>query len=121
MKSILLIEDDDYLSQILTKKLIETGYKTDLAFEGEKALWMLSEKNYDLIILDIGLPGINGINVLAKIRGSEKIKNIPVIILTNKDSDKDLREAKQLGVNKYLIKSNYNLEEILNIIKSIVF
>ncbi|NMC35568.1 response regulator [Candidatus Beckwithbacteria bacterium] len=120
MANILLIEDDEQLSQILVTRLTEAQYHVDLAFEGEQGLWMLSQNQYDLILLDLDLPGIGGLEVLAKIKGKEQSQHVPVFILTNKDNDADLNKAKQLGANQYLIKANYNLDDILRIVQQML-
>ena len=120
MNRIIVIEDDEQLSQILVKSLTEVHYQVDSAFEGEQALWMISQNMYNLIILDLDLPGIGGLEVLAKIKNREQSNNIPVIILTNKDNDDNLKKANQLGASHYLIKSNYNLNDILGVIQQIL-
>ncbi len=121
MKKILLVEDDLFLIDIYNVKLKESGFLVDVAEDGESGLKKALENNYDLIILDIVLPCIDGRDVLRKIKAEENLKNVPVIILSNLGQKNEIEEGMKLGASKYLIKAHYTpsemVEEITNILK----
>lgn len=118
-KHILVVEDDQALCQMYKLKLDNVGYRASSALSGEEALRFLLLETVDLIILDIILPGKNGIMVLKEIRKDSRLKNIPVVILTNlakADLTIDDHLSKTLGVKYYLIKSKINPTDLVGII-----
>jgi len=124
--NILLIEDnpgDVALFKIALKKNAQ-DFHLDVACDGEEALQMLSHHrpygqlaNPDLIILDLNLPKISGHEVLEKVKGTESLKHIPIVIFTSSDYEKDIKKAYQLHGNAYIIKPK-NLDELNEIIGS---
>lgn len=119
-KRIILIEDDVFLSELLLEKLRKEGLETDWTANGSEALSLLKNKNFDLILLDILLPGIGGLDVLAEIKKQPKLKDIPVVMLTNLDNKEDIDKSKELGAIDYMIKSNFNLGEVVEKINLIL-
>jgi len=119
MKKVLIIEDDSFLVEVYATKLEERGFETEAAQNGEEGLKMLDEKDFDLVVLDISLPGIDGWQVLEKIRTNDRNKEVKVIILSNKDID-DMKKLEDLKVEKYLIKVNYTSAEVVDEIEKIV-
>ncbi len=111
-KKILFIEDEERLRETLSIKLKEDGYEVFTATEGESGLKLAGEKKPDLILLDLILPKMDGFKVLEQLKSSLETKNIPVIVLTNLESGKDIEKVLNLGVSSYLVKANYSLEEI---------
>jgi two-component system, OmpR family, response regulator len=99
---ILLAEDDEYLRSALSLALNRKGYSVDGVATGPQAQVALSTVCYDLVLLDIGLPGISGSEVLAELRS--KGADTPVIIITAKDSVEDKISGLDLGANDYLVK-----------------
>lgn len=112
--SILIIEDDKEISQLLTHCLIKEGYKTYAAFDGKEALSKLSSISFHLVVLDLMIPHIDGFEVLRKIR--EK-GNIPVIILSAKADITDKIIGLGLGADDYLTKPFY-VDELIARVKS---
>ena len=112
-KKILWVEDDKFLSSILLKKFESSGFVVLKADDGEKALSIIENEIPDIIILDILLPGMDGFDVLQKIKMNEKNRNIPVVILSNTSKSSDLEKAKLLGVNKFLLKATVSLDRIV--------
>jgi DNA-binding response OmpR family regulator len=105
MAKILIVEDDETLARMYKKKLVFEGFIAILAFSGEEGLALVQKEKPDLILLDIMMPGIDGFEVVRRIRKIEEIKNIPIIMLTNLGtSDVFVDEAKKLGVKNYLVK-----------------
>lgn len=99
---LLLVEDEKTLNSILKKGLEKLSYAIDSAFDGEEALELFFVNEYDLVILDLNLPKINGLEVLKKIR--EKNKKVKVIILSAKNRVEDKIIGLDLGANDYLEK-----------------
>jgi len=111
-QKILFIEDESALQKSLGDLLREKGFEVISAVDGETGLRLAKESLPDLILLDLILPRLHGLELLKKLKEDEKTKNIPVIILTNLENIKDIEKAIELGATTYLVKANYNLEEI---------
>lgn len=119
-KRLLIIEDEQYLRE-LYKELFETdGFFVDAAATGNEGLAALDKNSYDVIILDIILPDIHGLDILEKIKKEKKTATVPVILLTNLDQDFIIKKGKKLGAAAYLIKVSYTPEEIVDKIKEVL-
>lgn len=116
MKKILIVEDDRFIIDIYSTKLKEEGYEVLIAENGEKALEQI-EKNPDLILLDIVLPGMDGWEILREIKKREKTKSIPVLVLSNLSQKSEVEKAFKLGATKYLVKSNFTPSQVIAQIK----
>ncbi|MBU1421299.1 MAG: response regulator [Patescibacteria group bacterium] len=116
---ILLVEDDNFLREICTKKLTKQGFIVYEAIDGEQALKKLEKVRPDIILLDIILPIIDGFGVLKQIRShkDKKIQKTPIIILSNLGQKNDVDKAFTLGANNYLIKAHFTTDDILDKIK----
>ena len=99
---ILIVEDEKKMANVLRRGLLEEGYAVDIAYDGEEALQKVYVNEYDLIILDLMIPKIDGITVLKKIRISDT--DIPIIILTAKSSFEDRVKGLDEGADDYLTK-----------------
>jgi len=119
-QKILVVEDDSFLLGMITTKLTKSGYTTVSALNGEDAVKMADTEKPDLVILDLILPAMSGFDVLTKIRKSDALKKVPVIIFSNLYEDKDINKAKELGVNDYMIKSNFTLDELVEKINGMI-
>ena len=105
MSRILIIEDEEKISRFIELELSHEGYETDKAADGREGLAKAQNGNFDLIILDIMLPGYSGIEVLRRLRKSEgAAKDIPVILLTARDSISDKVTGLDMGANDYITK-----------------
>lgn len=111
-KKILVIEDDKFISEVYIAKLLKEGFETILAGDGETALKKAEEEKPDLILLDIFMPKIGGIDVLRILKEKDITREIPVIMLTNSTEEEYVGNAMAMGAKDYLIKSNYTPEEI---------
>ena len=107
---ILLIEDKNRLREAIEKALRESGYAVDSTDNGKDGLWMATENTYDTILLDIMLPGLDGLSVLEQLR--ERERDTPVLLLTAKDTIADRVKGLRKGADDYLIKP-FALEELL--------
>jgi len=99
---ILLVEDEKRLSHFIKKGLIEQGFAVDQAYDGEEGLYLAKEETYDVIILDVMLPKLNGVEVCKQIRTSKK--NIPVLMLTARGETEDKILGLDSGADDYLTK-----------------
>ncbi len=116
-RKILIIEDDVFLSELMSKKLINEGYKIIKAVDGEEGLIKANKENPDLILLDLILPGIDGFKVLAQLKEDTKTSSIPVIILSNLGQREDVEKGFELGAEDYLIKAHFTPDEIVERIR----
>ena len=114
MATILLVEDERNLQRTLSDLLEDEGHEVVSAMNGEEGFAEAKEEQPDLILLDLILPKLHGFKVLKKLKNTEKTKDIPVIILTNLEGTDDVQKALEMGVTTYLVKSDYELGEVLN-------
>ena len=114
MPRILIVEDEKILAEMYKDKFEEANYQADLAFSSEQALDYLKKEKPDLILLDILLPKENGICFLKRLKEIEEVSKIPVVALSNYDEPRTKKEAFELGVKAYLIKTQYTPRELLN-------
>ena len=114
---ILVVEDDRGVSRFISKGLTEEGFAVDTIFDGEEALHLCLSQIYDLIVLDIMLPGLSGFEILKTVR--KKGSSVPVIFLTSKDDQKDIIHGLNLGADDYLVKP-FSFQELLARIRAVV-
>jgi DNA-binding response OmpR family regulator len=107
---VLLVEDSRRLQQVVSATLRKGGYAVDVTGDGEEGLWFAESNDYDVVVLDIMLPGLDGLSVLQKLRKQGKATH--VLLLTAKDTVEDRVRGLQLGADDYLIKP-FALEELL--------
>ncbi|MDX9892808.1 MAG: response regulator [Patescibacteria group bacterium] len=119
-KLILLVEDDEFLSELYATKLGLEGYEVILASDGEKGLKLIKEKQPDLILLDIILPKLDGFEILSKIKADKILKKIPVILLTNLSQKDEVKRGLDLGADDYLIKAHFMPSEVVKKIKQVL-
>jgi CheY-like chemotaxis protein len=119
-KKILLVEDDPFIIDIYLTKLKEVGFEVQSSTDGEDALKKIQEDKPDLILLDIVLPKLTGLECLKQIKDSPEFKDIPIIILSNLGQKYEVEKGLKLGANKYLIKAHYTPSEIIKEIKEII-
>lgn len=120
MKKILFIEDETDLQKTFQEALKPEGFEIISAFDGETGFNLAKEKVPDLILLDLILPKLDGIEVLKRLKENEKTREIPVIIFTNLEEIEKVEKAMELGAKAYLVKTEYSLEEMIEKIKTIL-
>ncbi len=106
---VLIVEDDQFVLKVMVLKFTESGFTVKQSVTAEGALTILKRWLPDAIILDILLPGIDGYAFLKIIRTDTRLKNIPVIISSNLDEDKD----SDIKVSEYVVKSNLDLDDLV--------
>jgi len=117
MKKILFIEDEPNLQKAIGEILKQEGYEIFGAFDGAQGIELAKKEKPDMILLDLILPKKDGFEVLKEIKADEEIKDTPVIILTNLEGSGDVEKALDLGATTYLVKANYELDDIVAKIK----
>lgn len=117
MKNILFIEDEAALQKTFGDFLTAKGYGVISALDGELGVKLAEEKKPDLIVLDLVLPKMHGLEVLRSLKENDVTKDIPVIILTNLEGINEVEKALELGATTYLVKAQYSLEEVIEKIK----
>jgi len=117
MKKVLVIEDDQFLSNAYRIKLSKAGYETKICLDGEEALASFPDFTPDLIILDLVLPGIDGFGVLNHIKTNEKYKQIPVIIASNLGQHEEIDKGLKMGAADYIVKSDLTMDQLLDKIR----
>ena len=118
MAKLIIIEDDPFLLSILAEKLKEAGFSIEMAADGEDGLNKIKSEDFDLVLLDIVLPKIDGFKILEELRGDNQLKKIPVIILSNLYDKNNIDKAILLGAKEYIVKAYNTPEEIVLKIKS---
>lgn len=122
MITIFMAEDDPLMSRMYERIFRASGYTLEMAFDGEEAISKLEkmETAPTMILLDVMMPKKNGFDVLRQVKQSEKLKNVPVIMLTNLAGESDAEKALSLGAVLYLVKSQYDPKEVVNKVKEIL-
>lgn len=116
-KKILIVEDDFFVRDLYDRELSREGFEIETAVDGSEGLVKAVEGAYDLILLDIMLPKMNGLDVLKTLKEKEETKDIPVVLLTNLGQDSVIIEGFALGAVGYLIKAAYTPSQIIEEVK----
>lgn len=118
--NILIVEDDKFLRDLVVKKLTAEGFTVHAVIDGEEGLTMMQKERPDLVLLDLLLPGIDGYEVLERMRRDPALSSIPVVVLSNLGQEEDVNRAMQLGVKDFLVKARYTPAEIVREVRKIL-
>jgi len=116
---ILIIEDEEVLCKAL-KSILEGDYEVIIAFNGKEGIEKIEKEEPDVILLDIFLPNMNGLDILEIVRKGKDTKEIPVIILSNCGGRKNVEKGLDMGANKYFIKADTDLTDVLAAVKEVL-
>jgi len=119
-KTVLIIEDETALLYALNAELSTANFNVLTSADGQEGLDQMKKKKPDFVVLDIWLPSLTGIDILAAREKDPELKKIPVLVISNSGSDKTIKTAKDFGVVDYLVKTDHSLEEITKKIKAIL-
>ncbi len=111
--TILIVEDEPFLMKILLDKLTIEKFPTLSGANGEEGLKLALDKHPGVILLDILMPRMNGIEMLTELRKDAWGKNVPVIMLTNLNDPDHISQAKALGVKDFIVKADWKLSELV--------
>src|SRR3989344_3620544 len=117
---VLLVEDEEFIRDLFKRQLDLSGFTTDAFGTGQDGLAALGKNGYDLVLLDIMLPDINGLQILQNIRQNPATKNIVVVLLTNLGQDAVIKQGFELGADGYLVKAAYTPDQIVQEVKNIM-
>ncbi len=117
-KCILIVEDEKPIARVLSLKLRNEGFDITLAEDGFAGLEMLKDGKFDLIILDLMMPKLDGFSVLAELK--EQGNTIPVIVASNLSQEEDVKKAKAFGAKEFFVKSEVSLNDLVEKIKQCI-
>lgn len=109
---ILLVEDDRFLRRACETALRQRGFAVSSAVDGDEALRAIEASAPDLVLLDLLMPRVTGLEVLRTLRARPETKALPVLVLSNSSREQDMEEIRQLGVAGYYVKADLSLQEL---------
>ncbi|MBI3629187.1 MAG: response regulator [Candidatus Rokubacteria bacterium] len=111
-KRILLVEDDRFLRRACEASLRQRGFTVTTAADGEEGLRAARSEQPTLVLLDMLMPKLSGLDVLRALRGDAATRGLPVVILSNSSREQDVQEVTRLGIAGYFVKANLSLQEL---------
>ena len=118
-KRVLVVDDDQSIQRVLVQTLQLEGYEVATASDGVEALETLEGQLPDVVILDVMMPKLDGLDVLKRMRSDERTQTVPVILLTARSSQEDIWEGWQSGVDYYMTKP-FDVEELLRFLSHVL-
>ncbi|HQO27756.1 MAG TPA: response regulator [Candidatus Pacearchaeota archaeon] len=120
MKKILIIEDNEEIMGLLSQKISDVGYQVIEARDGEEGLRLLRSDQPDLVLLDIILPNIDGLELLKRKQALSETKDIPVVVISNSGAPAEISQARRLGAVDWITKTEFSLQETIDKIEKII-
>lgn len=117
-KKILLVEDEDFIRELYVRQLTKAGFEVKTAVDGASGLEALKNETFDLLLLDIMLPGMNGLQLLREFKTQNPTSPMITILLTNLGQEAVIREGFELGAQAYLIKASYTPDQVVQEVKN---
>lgn len=117
---VLVVEDEEILLTGLKEELESGGYEVEGAGDGVEGLEKVKSFKPDLILLDLLMPKMDGMEMLQKLKADSETRDVPVVILTNLSDYEKISEALSLGAMDYLVKANYKLEDLLDKVRTVL-
>lgn len=117
-KKILLVEDEDFIRDLYQRQLTKAGFQVKTATDGQTGLNLLKTESFDLLLLDIMLPGMNGLQVLRDFKTQNPSSPMITILLTNLGQEAVIKEGFELGAQAYLIKASYTPDQVVTEVKN---
>lgn len=118
MSKILIIEDDNFLLSLIVDKFTQLGFEAEAASDGEDGFNKILKNKYDLILLDMILPKMDGFKVLEEVKKNPSLKGLPIIVASNLYDKNDIDKAVSLGAADYIIKAYNSPENIVDRVKA---
>ena len=120
MSKVMLVEDDDSLREIYSIRLTAEGYTIVSARDGEEALAVAVKEHPDLIVSDVMMPKITGFDMLDILRSTPGMQDIKIIMMTALSSEDERQRGERLGANRYLVKSQVGIEDVVNAVHEVL-
>ena len=117
-KKILLVEDEDFIRELYVRQLTKAGFQVKSAVDGQTGLDLLKSEAFDLLLLDIMLPGMNGLQLLREFKTQNPNSKMITILLTNLGQEAVIKEGFELGAQAYLIKASYTPDQVVNEVRN---
>jgi len=117
MKKILLVEDDPFLVDIYSTKLENAGFSVEVAPDGKTGLKKIREEEYDLVVLDIVLPQMDGWEVLREVKKDPQLQDVRIFVFSNLGQKEEVEKGLEMGAVKYFIKAHFTPQDIVDEIK----
>jgi DNA-binding response OmpR family regulator len=117
MATVMVVDDTEIIRETVAKLLRQQGYETVCACNGKEALAVFGKTTLDLVLLDVMMPEMDGMEFLQSLRKDPRGHNVPVIMMTALSDEANQKKAEKLGASDYLVKSRFNVTEILDRIK----
>lgn len=120
-KAILCIEDEHFISELYSRALTKAGYQVDVEADGSKALPMAQTDKYDIVLLDLMVPNLNGIDILRALRDPNKTPQLhsKIIVITNLEQRQDVREEIEKQADGYIVKAEITPHELVDLLATI--
>ena len=118
-KKILIIEDEEIMLNLLEKKLKAVGYDIVKAKNGQEGLEIMRNQSFDLVLSDIIMPKLGGLEVMEKMSQDPVLKNIPIIVISNSGQPVEIDQAKRFGAKDWLVKTEFDPQEVIAKVKKI--
>jgi two-component system chemotaxis sensor kinase CheA len=120
-KGRVLVVDDSITTRTMEKNILETqGYEVTVAISGEAALAVVAERDFDLVVSDVEMPGISGFELTRRLRAMERFTEVPVIIVTSLASDEDKRKGIEVGAQAYIVKGSFDQGTLLKTVETLI-
>lgn len=119
-QKILIIEDEDIMRNLLSKKLKGAGYQISTAKDGQEGMDLLKKEKFDLVLSDIIMPKLGGLEVMERMTRDPELKNIPIIVVSNSGQPVELDQARRFGAKDWLVKTEFDPQEVIVKIKKIL-
>ena len=119
-RRVLLVEDEEFIRDLYVRQLTQSDFNVKAVGDGNAALQALKAATFDLLLLDIMLPGMNGLQVLREFKTGNPNSPMKVVLLTNLGQEAVIKEGFELGAHAYLIKASFTPEQVVNEIKNVL-
>lgn len=118
--TVLIIEDDAFLHELSKKKFIQQGYEVISAFNGEEGKRRIQQKCPDLILLDLLLPEMDGLDLLRELKANPATQSVPVVIVSNYSDRERVQQGLACGAQDYIIKAHFTPDEIVEKVNTLL-
>jgi two-component system chemotaxis sensor kinase CheA len=119
-RRVLIVEDSLVAGELQKSILIAAGYDTEIALDGAQALEMLAHRTWDLVIADVDMPRMDGLELTARLRAHERLRVLPIILVTARDSGEDRRQGFAAGADAYVLKREFDQAQLLDLVQRLI-
>lgn len=120
MKSIVVVDDNDLVCSIYRNKLSGAGYRVEIVAEGRGGLAVIEHEHPDLVLLDLNLPGLDGIQIISQLRANPEFTHMPIVVLSGVYNTARIEAATQAGATRVLSKASSNPNQVVATVKALL-